>query len=523
MIPLRFDRLDWLLLTLCVAAVLAIALAVPIGYIGGRWDDGRYLEAALAWAEHGPILGPNHWALRWPVVLPAAAAIELWGRTRTAIMVPPLIGFTILIAVTFAGVRAVFADRLAAVIAALTVATAFTVAEASTRLNADVPETLFWSCALWALATADRADGRRQAAWLAASGVACGLAWATRETAVGLALVLAVAFVAEIGPPRRRWIWLAAGAVAVWLPEQLLLWHASGEPLYRVVTDLHHIDVPSDHLRGLTAKGAFAPLNPGIASRWDGAGPLHGHWWADPWVNLLLNGQYSLVFVAWLLLSWIARGRILRGPAGTFARRDELSPQGGRKALALIAAVNVIGVVYVIATDPQPRMFMSATCAAAIAIGLLSARAWRRGGWRRTLVIAIQAIRLMAFLVGINLATRFDAVPAMLDHVLAGTSGPIAADRDVQAHLLLAPAAIRARLGDIGPVRLVVVRSGRGLPLPSGHWQRVQSETAPMPLAVRLAAQLGMRIPFGPPQVSLWRCVGDCAPLQRRSSVDVGQ
>ena len=539
MTPLPFDRRDIGLLALCVALALAIALAEPIGFIGGRWDDGRYLEAALDWTAHGPVLGPNHWALRWPVVLPAAAAIEAIERTRAALMLPPLIGFAALIAVTFAGVRAVFADRLAAVIAALALATAFTVVEASTRLNADVPEALFWSCALWSLALAARAEGRRQAAWLAASGVACGLAWATRETAVGLALVLAAAFVAGIGPRRTRWVWLAAGALALWLPEELLLWHASGDPLYRVLTDLHHIDIPSDHLTGQTAKGAFAPLNPGVAARWDGAGPLRGHWWADPWGNLLLNGRYSLVFVAWAVLA--LAGRFVIGKSGQSpplrlspskpdqaARAesgfDRLSLSGWLWPLALIAAANVIAVVYIIATDPQPRMFMPATAAAAIAVGLLSARAWRSGRrWQRALAIAVLALHLLACAVGIDTAPRFDAVPGLLSEVLAGTTGPIAVDRDVRAHLLLAPPGVRARLVDTGPVRLVVVRAGRGIPLPPGHWALIRQATAPMPFTVRAAAHLGVRIPFQPPQVSLWRCMGACAPLQGPPSVDVGQ
>lgn len=33
----------------------------------------------MDWAEHAPVLGRTHWALRYPLVLPVAALIRLFG------------------------------------------------------------------------------------------------------------------------------------------------------------------------------------------------------------------------------------------------------------------------------------------------------------------------------------------------------------------------------------------------------------------------------------------------------------
>jgi hypothetical protein len=52
------------------AALIAATAILPIdppGYPGGRRDDGRYLDAAVAWGLHCTRLGTDH----WPVMLPA--------------------------------------------------------------------------------------------------------------------------------------------------------------------------------------------------------------------------------------------------------------------------------------------------------------------------------------------------------------------------------------------------------------------------------------------------------------------
>ena len=50
----------------------------------GPRDAERYIRAALVWAEEGPTLGETHWALRYPIVLPVAAAFRLFGPSEIA-------------------------------------------------------------------------------------------------------------------------------------------------------------------------------------------------------------------------------------------------------------------------------------------------------------------------------------------------------------------------------------------------------------------------------------------------------
>ncbi len=462
-----------------VLAAAALLLTVnPLGYFGGHWDDGRYLEAAQAWAAAGPVLGTDHWALRWPVIVPTAAAIRWFGLSRDALMLPGFAALAAVLAVNFWAARRQFGSTVAT-IACLALLTTPEPMRAATRLTADLPELLFWSSALWAFWFGR--DGARS--WLLTAGAAAAGAWATRETGLGLLLLFALAFVAGVGPKRTAYRWLAAGFAAIWLPEQLALWAATGDPLYRIHVDMRHIEIASNDLAGGSAPGAVAPLNASLMRRWSGAGPLRLHWAVDPWLNLFANPAYGLDFLlAALGLAWV--------------RRFDWRLAGG---LAVIAAANIACTVYVIATDPKPRMFMPATGAACLLLAMVGAALWACGH-RRTL-IAAAVVKLLALLVMLDVATSYRELPTLTRAALASATGPICADTWTASTLALADADLRARLttGCPGPGSRYLTAgklgdyTGSDTP-PAGHrWQTIwRGHSARLPVVVGVIQSLGL-------------------------------
>ena len=77
-------------LALVIAAVVAVMLVAPIGYLGGGNDDTHYLLAARCWAAHGACLPHDHWSSRWPLVAPLALVTRLLGESRATVGLVPL-------------------------------------------------------------------------------------------------------------------------------------------------------------------------------------------------------------------------------------------------------------------------------------------------------------------------------------------------------------------------------------------------------------------------------------------------
>jgi 4-amino-4-deoxy-L-arabinose transferase-like glycosyltransferase len=493
-------------LVIGVAAVLLVL--DPPGYFGGRWDDGRYLDAALRWVASGPVLGTEHWSLRWPVVAPAAAAIEAFGRTRTVLMLPGLATLALLLTLNFWAARRLFGS-VAAAVAMLALLTTSEILFAATRLTADLPELLFLSAGAWAFVFAARTDGAARTRWLIACGVAAGLAWAVRETAASLPLVLGLVFLTGIGVPRRSYVWIAIGFLAVLLPEQIVLWLASGDPLYRLHVDLRHIEVPSTNLRGLVAGGGTAPLNASVMARWEGVGPVRFHYLVDPWLNLFLNGRYGLVFLIAGLAVLAARRRV-----------------DGRAVaiLAGLAAAHIAFVVYVVATDPKPRMFMPAILCACLAVGIAAPLAWR--GRARIWLGILAGLKLTLLLVTIDITavynSRFDILAAK---AVTRVPGPVHVDRWTLNTVALVDRQTRARLvpGEppVGGLYLTVAKRGDphadAVPNPAHRWQAIVRVTSTVePHVVRsfravIPAGSGIErlIARAPPVATLYRRLPD--------------
>jgi hypothetical protein len=74
-----------------LAAALTLVVLAPVGYVGGAWDDIHYLEAARCTAEHGFCVPDDHWGRRFPLVAPVGFVLALFGESRQALWVVPLV------------------------------------------------------------------------------------------------------------------------------------------------------------------------------------------------------------------------------------------------------------------------------------------------------------------------------------------------------------------------------------------------------------------------------------------------
>ncbi|MFT3965179.1 MAG: glycosyltransferase family 39 protein [Sphingobium sp.] len=425
-----------------VALLLLLGLAFifinPRGFIGGVYDDGRYLAAATRWAMEGPVLGRDHWSLRWPLVLPSAAIVRWAGLDFRALLIPGILSYLGLALVNYFGLRSVVSAR-AGFLGALGILATPGIAYWSCALYPDLMEAAFWSAAFWSLWHGTHAPaGAGRTRWMVAAGLLAGLSFCVRETSAGLAvgLVLAMIFLPRI--PLRLWIVAGLGAALLPVAEYATLWAASGDPLYRLHVDLNHIAIASEDMRGGVATGQLAVFNTGIMERWAGAGPVHVHWALDTWINFFLNFYYGQNYVAAALLGWwYRRGRRSVSPPGALVR-------GLVPAMLAIGFANAIWNLYVLALNPNDRMFIPATVMMAMVAGVLADRLWpmRRV---RVFVPVLMGVKILSTLVVADTLPNYRA-GADVTRRLAPASGPVHVSWRTHSNLALADPAFRRRL-----------------------------------------------------------------------------
>lgn len=71
--------------TIICATFIVLLLVNPIGHLGGGWDDWQYLDASRCLILRGPCQPRTHWEGRWPVLVPIAAIVSLFGESRTGV------------------------------------------------------------------------------------------------------------------------------------------------------------------------------------------------------------------------------------------------------------------------------------------------------------------------------------------------------------------------------------------------------------------------------------------------------
>lgn len=419
-------------------AALAIfyLLLHPIGFTGGGADDGRYLDAARCWVAEGAMCLPdNHWASRWPALAPIAAGITLFGEGRSSIGLGTLAGWIASVALIGLLGRLWF-DHATGLLAAALFASIPVVSAWATQPSVDLIELAFQ---LGALALATIAYRRQSAALAVAAGVVAALAVQSRETSLILSGVAALAWLALDRERRGVLLWALAGFGGAMAAEMIAYAVATGDPLARYQLSLGHVGIPSPELQPWVDTSRSPLLNPDYIAGWKRTAGIELWWPIDPWLNLLASPLIGLWLVAAAGMGLVAKG-------------------DGRRTvgwIALGAGLVAVLLVYVLAVDPKPRMFLLAAAAAALVIAGATIEFVRRG--RGMVPIAVIAVLLtLGGATIVRLPDTRAIEDAARDWILAHP-GVIESDvRTIGALTLLPEARALPPVGSGRPLRLVL-------------------------------------------------------------------
>ena len=410
-------RQAWLL---CALVALAALLINPIGYVGGHFDDARYLEAAACWREAKAVCLPaNHWAARWPVVAPIAVLSKLFGETRATVglgALPGWIGSIVLLG----WLGRLWIDRRAGLIAAILLGATPIFTMAALQPGVDTIELAFQLAALVAATIAFRRQSRPLALL---AGALAALAVQSRDTSLLFCMAGALAWFTLAREPRRVLLWAIVGFATIMSLELAAFALTTGNPFYRYSLSLAHVGVPTQELPAGFDTRQSPLLNAAYIASWRREMGIKIWWPVDPWLNLTASpriGYLLLSAVLLLLLGWrdaAPRVRHLLGSA---------------LAAALLIAVVL---VYGLAIDPKPRMFLLLAAAAALASGAMVSAAWAE---RRPLVPMV-AVGLVVVLGLVTLSRvphvrEFEAIAARW---VRNHPGDLAVDRDTVPTLRL--------------------------------------------------------------------------------------
>ncbi len=350
------------IILLAVGTVLAV---LSPGYVGGTNDSGQYLDAAACWLAHGPCLPDDHWSARWPLIAPLTASIALFGETRASISLP---SFLIFLSAAF--LLAHLANRLfrppAGLIAGLALMITPIFFTDMLRQSVDQLELCFLlaGAALW-LKTVETEQRR----WALLMGLALSMAVHTRETSLVWLLIFGLWFLKSPAADKRLTVWAAPTFLASVGLQSLIFQAAAGDPLLRLRLALAHTRIPSAELSADVDTSRSPLLNPDFIAGWKPANGIEFHWIVDPLLNLATHPAIWGSLAAALFL-WIA------------AHQRHWIPDSDKRKLISIWAGTSLGaalLIYVLAIDPKPRMFLPLICAACITIGATLIPAWRDG------------------------------------------------------------------------------------------------------------------------------------------------
>ena len=406
-------------LALLVALLVLSALA-PIGYMGGGWDDWRYLNAARCWREFGPCLPHDHWQSRWPLVAPLYALTAVLGESRLPVSLWPFItSFLALWFLALAGNRLL--GRPVGWIAAflLLLTPAFSLIMLAPRIESvelafilgGVVATLEWR---------ERRDGR----WALVAGLMFGIAIQARETAA-IATAFAAVYVLTRKPrPSAGHVALAVLGLAIpFAIEFLVFWASTGDPLWRRRLDVGHTEILSSELLVKPDPNSLPFFNPTYIANWRRECGIYVHWSIDGVLNLLANPRAGITLtIVPLVLLW---------------SRRIVDAASRRKALWLWAGamLYVAVLTYALAMDPKSRIMLAPICAAHLAFALLS---WRliEAGRPRTVYAMWGALLLIGLSFPIG-APRISLIEPTAKEWIAAHRGDIEIDPNSRRQLTL--------------------------------------------------------------------------------------
>ncbi len=357
--PVRGVSAPWL--TRAVATALACLFLLFVirfawtGYVES--DDAYYAAAAHAWAFHFPYLGDSHWSLRHAIVLPMALMFRLFGEHEWTLETPMLLYYAALLLLTGYGVGRI-GGWGTGLIAAVLLGAVPVLASGASIVFDDVQEAFFVMASLWAFFFAT--SGRRTGLFVL-SGVMAGCGFITRETTSALLVAYGILFLVGYGGRRLGYVWMGIGFLLVAGIDTGLLWHASGDPLYRLHVSLRgvHGDNPSMAADFLTPTGL------------DRFGDLAAPRWAQAPLILFVGQNFGLLF-------WIAV------PATLALAADRAASQARRAArlfgfAALVWFAVLSYVFFFLWLVPRYQIVTAAALVGPLAVWL--ARLGARRGW----------------------------------------------------------------------------------------------------------------------------------------------
>ncbi len=331
-------------LLLGLATLYALIALAWVGFIAS--DDVTFARGAYGWIEHFPYVG-GHGTIRYTITIPMAIAFRLFGENEFSMALPGMAYLTGFIILAWCAVSRVY-GKLPAFGAVLALATSPLLVIDASIAGIDIIEMfflwgsvyLFWRCT---------EDGPATIRLLGAGALA-GLAFLTRETAIFIALFYAVFFVMGYRFARLRYLWVAAGFLAIWSIELLYLGVMTGNPLYRFNIALHH-DPTIDRTIDLVGNVIVNPL-------------------IDPLLVLLINQEFMLLF---FFVPGLVAWHYFRGEGG----------RQSRNFLLITGAFGLIWFLCVAAAQKllplNPRYFMICAAVACVFVGTALARMMQLG------------------------------------------------------------------------------------------------------------------------------------------------
>jgi 4-amino-4-deoxy-L-arabinose transferase-like glycosyltransferase len=338
--PVQSESMRRQRLFLTWVPVLLMALVAILGSgFGGGGDDGTYLKIATQWVQQGPAIPSDHWAARWPLVLPLALSIKAFGIYRWSVALPSFLAASAsLILLKRLGDK--YFGEPCGILAAVILAIIPTFTRQATTAAIDPIELMLILSAFWLVERP------------VVAGLALGLAFQARETAVAALPVLL-----WLAGDWRRVLQVLAGFLVPFAVELGAFYEITGNPLFRRHLSLAHATIHSSELPFTTAHPLF---NSELLKHWQYEPGIRVHWMVDGYLNLLANPATCFLPALSVVLLVRASGDVRRKAA----------------MLCLAALFYSAVLIYGLSIDPLPRMFLPSFAALALAAAALCVRHW---------------------------------------------------------------------------------------------------------------------------------------------------